>query len=180
MPGPDGTLTGVGRPQISEGTVQQAANGVKSSVNDLLVYYKAVLDAWRLETGSGISQDQNLPPLKSVKELLTPHIPLDPDADGQWYSAGWATSGPDDCSEKNDYVSLAKQSAAAYDDMWARWPDLDVPTYVFHFGTDEKGHIETLQWEHDPDVPGGETFVKKSNETLDHRVPTELSGTVKR
>lgn len=174
MPGPDGTLTGVGRPQISEGTVQQAANGVKSGVDDLLVYYKAVLDAWRLETGSRISQDQNLPPLKSVKELLTPHIPLDPDADGQWYSAGWAISGPDDCSEKNDYVSLAKQSAAAYDDMWARWPDLDVPTYVFHFGTDEKGHIETLQWEHDPDVPGGETFVKKSNETLDHRVPTEL------
>jgi hypothetical protein len=44
-----------------------------------------------------------------------------------------------------------------------RWPDLDVPAYVFHFGVDDKGHIGTLRWVHDPDVPEGETFVKSDS-----------------
>ncbi|KAK0732517.1 beta-lactamase/transpeptidase-like protein, partial [Apiosordaria backusii] len=178
MPAPDGTLTDVGRPEIAEGTVQQAANGVKSSVSDLVVYYKAVLDAWRSET-SGADHNYGSSPLKNVKELLTPHIPLDRDAEGQWYA--WLK----DCGEKNDYVALAQESAAAYDDMWtqlpkdirkakARWPDLDVATYVFRFGTDEKGNIQTLRWEHDPDVPGGETFVKKANDTAEEGARTEL------
>jgi CubicO group peptidase (beta-lactamase class C family) len=45
MPGPSGELIDVGRPVIASGTVQQGANGVKSTVRDLLTYYKAVLDA---------------------------------------------------------------------------------------------------------------------------------------
>lgn len=111
-----------------------------------------------------------LPETGAVIVVLVNSVPKNDAADwvGQLLLEAWL----DDCSKKNDYVSLAEQSAAAYDDMWARWPDLDVLTYVFHFGTDEKGHIKTLRWEHDPDVPGGETFVKKSNETLDHRVRT--------
>ena len=47
MPGPSGELTDVGRPVIASGTVQQGANGVKSTVGDLLTYYKAVVDAWK-------------------------------------------------------------------------------------------------------------------------------------
>jgi CubicO group peptidase (beta-lactamase class C family) len=43
MPGLDGTLTCVGRPAIANGTVQQGANGIKTTVSDLLTYYKAVL-----------------------------------------------------------------------------------------------------------------------------------------
>jgi CubicO group peptidase (beta-lactamase class C family) len=339
MPGPDEELTDVGRPVIAAGTVQQGANGIKSTVSDLLIYYKAVLDAWRSETGSAASQskESSSNPLKNVKKLLTPRIPLDPDAKGQWYGAGWAIAelpaplgsigtngmfvpamplvgrgckkeGSDEkakgptvwyhngslvgffssvhilpetgiiivvlvnsrpkndaadwvgqllveemlgCPEKNDYLALAKESAAAYDAMWAqlphdmekarspgthtqplsayagryynkvgnwfievvhdkeglqfsfqgratqchrlqtfgtdvfcwplteaesrargRWPDLDIPSYVFHFGADEHGNITTLRWQHDPDVPEGETFVKAK---ADERVHAELS-----
>jgi CubicO group peptidase (beta-lactamase class C family) len=338
MPGSDEELTDVGRRVIAAGTVQQGANGIKSTVSDLLIYYKAVLDAWRSETGSAASQskDSSSNPLKNVKKLLTPRIPLDPDAKGQWYGAGWAIAelpaplgsigtngmfvpamplvgrgckkeGSDEkakgptvwyhngslvgffssvhilpetgiiivvlvnsrpkndaadwvgqllveemlgCPEKNDYLALAKESAAAYDAMWAqlphdmekarspgthtqplsayagryynkvgnwfievvhdkeglqfsfqgwatqchrlqtfgtdvfcwplteaesrargRWPDLDVPSYVFHFGADEHGNITTLRWQHDSDVPEGETFVKAK---ADERVHAEL------
>ncbi|KAI1155278.1 beta-lactamase/transpeptidase-like protein [Nemania diffusa] len=327
MPSPTYELNDVGRPMIGDGTVQQGANGVKSTVHDLLIYYKAVMDTYRLETeGISIKPDRVTQPLRNVKALLTPYIPLDPDAGsaagGQWYGAGWAiaelpaplgsigTNGmfispmplvgkgckhddgsskkkiwyhngslvgffssvhilpesgtivvvlanaitkndaPDwigqllvehllDCKDRNDYVALAKESADAYDEMWRklpgdmekaktpgshsrplseyagryfntirnwfievvydgdglafsfqgrptqkhrlevfgkdtfswlltekqsrqrrRWPDLDVAMYVFYFGIGNDGSIGTLRWEHDPDVVGGEVFVK--------------------
>lgn len=97
MPGPSGELTDVGRPVIASGTVQQGANGVKSTVRDLLTYYKAVLEAWKEEDGASNTDTPaklSDSSLKNVKELLTPHIPLDPAAEphvgGQWYGAGWA------------------------------------------------------------------------------------------
>ncbi|KAK4203946.1 beta-lactamase/transpeptidase-like protein [Triangularia verruculosa] len=88
MPGPDGKLTDVGSPVIAEGTVQQGANGVKSTVRNLITYYKAVLAAWRLETGTVSLNGEPTSPLSEVKELLTPHIPLGPNSDSQWYGAG--------------------------------------------------------------------------------------------
>ncbi|KAI0206986.1 beta-lactamase/transpeptidase-like protein [Astrocystis sublimbata] len=330
MPSPECELDDVGRPVIADGTVQQGANGVKSTVHDLLIYYKTMLDTYRLETeGIGVESDRVTHPLRNVKALVTPYIPLDPDAGptagGQWYGAGWAiaelpaplgrigTNGmfvdpmplvgkgcgheeegpgkkriwyhnsslvgffssvhiiaedgtiivvlansitkndaPDwigqmlvehflGCKERNDYVALAKESADAYDEMWrrlprdlekakmpgshgrplieyagryfnatgnwfievtydddglafsfqgrltqthrlevfgqdafswllteeesrqrGRWPDLDVAMYVFYFGTGGDGSVQTLRWEHDPDVVGGEVFVKDS------------------
>lgn len=316
MPGPDGELTDVGRPVVSDGTVMQGAVGIKTTAKDLLKYYQAVLDAWKLETQSTKYRPSSDLPLKNVRNLLTEHIPLDPDPEfGQWYGAGWAiadlpaplgsigTNGmyvpkmpvvgkgtktrvwyhngslvgffssvhilpetgtiivvllnsipKNDCADwlgqllvealldnpdKNDYLHLAKESANSYDTMWTkleehfqkpgpsilasrslteyagkyfnapknwfievvekkgslqfafqglstqthqlhpygddvfawplkeedsrhvgRWPDLDVPTYLFNFGVDETERIKTLRWVHDPDVPDGETFVK--------------------
>ncbi|KAK4442855.1 beta-lactamase/transpeptidase-like protein [Podospora aff. communis PSN243] len=271
------------------------SNAVKSTISDLLVYYKAVLDAWRSETGSD-AIPKEASHLKNITELLTPHIPLEPDSKNQWYGAGWAiaelpaplgsigTNGmfvpdmplvcrrskteeesgegekkgptlwyhngslvgffssvhilPEDgiiivvlvnsipksdaadwigqpivqeqlgCANKNDYVALAKSSAKAYDNMWTqlskdvveararsapakhthrlsayagrykaiasswRWPDLDVATYLFHFGTDGGHGIATLRWVHDPDVPEGETFAKlPDTDGRTHREP---------
>ncbi|KAJ8129780.1 hypothetical protein O1611_g3849 [Lasiodiplodia mahajangana] len=334
MPDPSYKPQDVGRPVIADGTVQQGSNGVKSTIHDLLIYYKAVLDAYKLETEESINTEstQGTHPLRNIKALLTPHISLDPDAvpeaGGQWYGAGWAiaelpaplgsigTNGmfvdpmplvgrgcghgvngsnktkiwyhngslvgffssvhilpesgtiivvlansitkndaPDwvgqllvesflNCNERNDYIDLARKSADAYDKMWkklpgdmeraripgsnsfplpeyagryfnsignwfievthdadglafsfqgrptqehrleifgqdtfswclteeqsrkrGRWPDLDATIYIFHFATGNDGSIETLRWEHDSDVIGGEVFVKaKQNE----------------
>ncbi|KAI0407263.1 beta-lactamase/transpeptidase-like protein [Xylaria palmicola] len=341
MPSPGCELNDVGRPLIADGTVQQGANGVKSTVHDLLIYYKAVLDTHQLETKATKEKPDRLTqPLRNVKALLTPYIPLEPDAGhdggGQWYGAGWAiaelpaplgsmgTNGmfidpmplvgkgcryegrsgktriwyhngslvgffssvyilPDSgtivvvlansitkndapdwigqllvehllgCEERNDYVALAKKSARVYDKMWRaltsdmekartpgshsrplpeyagryfntignwfievthdarglafsfqgrptqvhqlevfgrdvfswllteaesrqcrRWPDLDVAMYVFYFGTGLDGSIETLRWEHDPDVPGGETFIKGKGITERAPIRNEL------
>lgn len=86
MPAPTCELTDVGRPTVSNGTIMQGANGVKSSVADLLRYYKAVLDAWRNET---LDPYPSSLPLKGISELLNPHIALDENGTGQWYGAGW-------------------------------------------------------------------------------------------
>ena len=43
----------------------------------------------------------------------------------------------------------------------SRWPDLDLPTYVFKFKADVSGCIATLRWKHDPDVPDGEVFMRE-------------------
>lgn len=346
MPGPSGQITDVGRPVIAAGSVQQGANGLKSTVRDLLTYYTAVLQAWNDENGCSNTADpgkSSASPLKNVGTLLTPHITLDhdtrPGAGGQWYGAGWAladlpaplgnigtngmflssmplvgknseeaqtkgeingtriwyhngslvgffssvhilpesgtiivvmvNSNPKNdaadwmgqllveeflqCTDKNDYVSLARESAAAYENMWkdlpgrldqaklpgsptkplseylgryynkvgnffievtenadglafsfqglntqqhqlhvfgedifswplseaesrrlGRWPDLDVPTYVFHFSEDEQGYMTKLRWEHDPDVPGGETFVRVRDDGTLENVCAEL------
>ncbi|KAI0099045.1 beta-lactamase/transpeptidase-like protein [Nemania sp. FL0031] len=209
MPSPSCELDNVGRPVIADGTIQDGANGVKSTVHDLLIYYKAIMDTYKLET-TGVNMDlgQVTHPLRNVKELLTPHIRLDPDeghgVGGQWYGAGWAIAelpaplgsignngmfinpmplvgkgcknkdgsgkkvwyhngslvgffssvhilpesgtiivvlvnsntkndAPDwigqllvehllDCKEPNDYLALAKESAAAYDEIWRKLP----------------------------------------------------------
>ena len=47
MPAPDETLTDVGRPTIANGTVKQGADGIKTSVGNVLQYYKAVLFSWK-------------------------------------------------------------------------------------------------------------------------------------
>ncbi|KAJ6022068.1 hypothetical protein N7540_007572 [Penicillium herquei] len=74
-----GGLTDVGRPVIGAGTVQQGANGVKSSVSDLLLYYKEVISAYKAERKRNSSY------------LVGNHIPLDPESNSQqWYGAGWA------------------------------------------------------------------------------------------
>jgi len=58
--------------------------------SDLLIYYKVVLDAWHSETGFDADAKATPSPLKNIQELLTHHIPIDPDATNQWYGAGWA------------------------------------------------------------------------------------------
>lgn len=195
MPTPEGHFTDVGRPIISNGSVMQGADAIKSNVKDLLRYYRAVLESWKQEKKlKGLSASDS--PLKNVEDLLTEHIPLEPDSDfGQWYGMGWAiadlpaplgsigTNGmfvprmpivargakktrvwyhngslvgffssvhiipetdsiivvlvnsipKNDCAdwlgqfileslldspEKNDYVSLARESARSYDQMW--------------------------------------------------------------
>ncbi|KAF7676170.1 hypothetical protein GT037_005675 [Alternaria burnsii] len=89
MPGPDGSLTPVGRPTIANGTVQQGANGIKTTASDLLQYYKTILHTWKTEVSTGSSDISS--PLKNVRELLTEHISMDPKSEfKQSYGAGWA------------------------------------------------------------------------------------------
>ena len=192
---PEGPPFLVESPLISGGTIKQGANGVKSTVKDLLTYYKAMISAVKAQANSGSSATPNLP-FRDVQKLLSGHVSLDPDsAYNQSYGAEWAiaelpsplgaigTNGmfipdmpvvgkgskkqkvwyhngnlvgffssvhilPDtdtaiivlvnslaknDCadwigqllletvldnSEKNDYLDLAKRSAAAYESMW--------------------------------------------------------------
>jgi hypothetical protein len=87
MPSPSCELTDVGRPVVSNGTIMQGSSGVKSSVADLLQYYKAVLESWKKEN---VDQNPSGSPLKGISELLSPHMALDESFTGQWYGAGWA------------------------------------------------------------------------------------------
>ena len=68
----------------------QGAAAIKSNVKDLLKYCKAFLESWKHESeleGTSVSES----PLKNVKDLLTGHVPLEPDSKfGQWYGMGWA------------------------------------------------------------------------------------------
>lgn len=194
---PEGQPFLVDSPIISAGTIMQGANGAKSTVKDLLKYYKAVISAFKDQSESGSSATPDLP-FRHIQKLMTSHIPLDPDSRfDQSYGAGWAiaelpstlgamgTNGmfiPDmpvmgkgsrkrkvwyhngslvgffssvhvlldtdtaiivlvnslakndyadwigqllletvlDNSEKNDYVDLAKRSAAVYESMWGK------------------------------------------------------------
>ena len=90
MPAPDRQFTDVGRPVISDGSLMQGADAIKTNVKDLLKYYKAVLDTWKEESAVEGSSVSDLP-LKNIKDLLTGHIPLESHSEsGQWYGMGWA------------------------------------------------------------------------------------------
>jgi hypothetical protein len=90
MSGPESQLKDVGRPVIASDTIQQGVNAIKSTDKDLLTYYAAVLAAWRRDMRSDADSESSLP-LKNIRELLTKHIPIDPDSEyGRWYGAGWA------------------------------------------------------------------------------------------
>ncbi|KAK3384248.1 beta-lactamase/transpeptidase-like protein [Lasiosphaeria ovina] len=87
MPGPRGKQTDVGRPVIAAGTVQQAANGIKSTCSDLITYYRALWTAFKRETSNDTSAKSVL---KHVTTLVSPHIQMNADNDSESYGAGWA------------------------------------------------------------------------------------------
>ncbi|KAF2801728.1 beta-lactamase/transpeptidase-like protein [Mytilinidion resinicola] len=86
----DGSSFPGGNPTIAEGIIMEGANGVKSTVADLLTYYKSVIKSWKEELSSGSSETDGLP-FKDIRTLLTGHISLDPESDcEEFYGAGWA------------------------------------------------------------------------------------------
>lgn len=77
------------RPHVSDGQLTCGANGVQSSVSDLLVMYKAFLAA-NAEKSSSVTAAKQVNPFKQVHTLLAPHIALsDEPLSKQSYGLGW-------------------------------------------------------------------------------------------
>lgn len=78
------------RPHVSDGKLTCGANGVQSSVKDLLVIYQALLAA-NAEQSSSVTATEHGNPFKQVPTLLAPHIALSDDPlPKQSYGLGWA------------------------------------------------------------------------------------------
>lgn len=87
---PNGQPFPIDSPKISAGTIMQGANGVKSTVTDLLTYYQAVVRAWKDQSHHESSTGPHLP-FRNMEQILTGHISLDSDTRyDQSYGAGWA------------------------------------------------------------------------------------------
>ena len=69
----DGTPHHLPRPEQGDGKLGEGAAGIQSSVRDLLTFYKHVMLAEQKET-----RGEQTTPLKDIKNLLSPHIPLEP------------------------------------------------------------------------------------------------------
>lgn len=77
------------RPHVSDGQLICGANGVESSVSDLLVMYQAFLAA-NAEELLSVTVAEHGNPFKQVHTLLAPHIALSDEAlSTQSYSPGW-------------------------------------------------------------------------------------------
>lgn len=63
------------RPHVSDGQLTCGANGVQSSVSDLLVMYQALLAA-NAEESPAVTAAEHGNPFKQVHTLLAPHITL--------------------------------------------------------------------------------------------------------
>jgi len=82
----------VHKPPIEAGATMEGAVGVKSSVHDLLIYYREFLRARKDQFARDSTSTPNSP-FKQVQELLRPQIVMDglPSAfDETTYSLGWA------------------------------------------------------------------------------------------
>ena len=76
-------------PKVAAGTIMQGANGVKSTVKDLLTYYKAIIDASKCSSDPDSSATP-CAPFKDVQTLITGHISLNSDPRyEQSYGARW-------------------------------------------------------------------------------------------
>lgn len=77
------------RPHVSDGQLTCGANGVQSSVSDLLVMYQAFLAA-NAEQSPSVTAAEHGNPFKQVHMLLAPHIALsDEPLSKQSYGLGW-------------------------------------------------------------------------------------------
>lgn len=91
-----------GQPQVGDGTIMVGAMGLKSTVNDLLTFYSAFMDAWQDQ----ITANNTTPtdsPFAQMNMLMKHHISIDsriegtPDAD---FTKGWVrTRLPNTMSE---------------------------------------------------------------------------------
>lgn len=88
----DGSPYPVGKPPIDSDSAMEGAVGVKSSVRDLLEYYKAFLEAReQQQDGRCTSTDEN--PFKQVQELLKERVKMNDlpaQIDKTSYALGWA------------------------------------------------------------------------------------------
>ncbi|KAK0516162.1 hypothetical protein JMJ35_000765 [Cladonia borealis] len=82
----------VRKPPIDSDSAMEGAAGVKSSVRDLLKYYKSLLDAREQQQNCGCTSTDDSP-FKQVQELLTERVTMDdlPAHIGKTsYALGWA------------------------------------------------------------------------------------------
>ncbi len=79
----DGTPCHLPRPQQEDGKLLGGAAGVQSSVRDLLVFYKNIMNAAQEQSHDG--------PLKNIPTILSPHIALEPEPSPleRSYGLGW-------------------------------------------------------------------------------------------
>ncbi|CAD6579656.1 MAG: hypothetical protein ASARMPREDX12_009328 [Alectoria sarmentosa] len=82
----------VHKPPVETSSEHEATVGVKSSVNDLIRYYAALLHATKEENRSSGTHERS-PPLSRARELLRPHTPMRrllPSFGKTEYTLGWA------------------------------------------------------------------------------------------
>ena len=82
----------VNKPPIDSDSAMEGAVGVKSSVRDLLKYYKSFLDAREQQQNCGCTSTDDSP-FKQVQELLTERVTMDNlpgHMDKTSYALGWA------------------------------------------------------------------------------------------
>ncbi|PVH88846.1 beta-lactamase/transpeptidase-like protein [Cadophora sp. DSE1049] len=86
----NGTPAKIPRPEIDSSSVIGAAGGVKSSIADLLLFYKSILSTYTQDT-CGNSSSASV--LKQVETIFKPHIVIgDNPIDKLSYSLGWVHS----------------------------------------------------------------------------------------
>ncbi|PVH81622.1 beta-lactamase/transpeptidase-like protein [Cadophora sp. DSE1049] len=108
-----GEVTAIGRPHIASGTVMAGANAVKTCGPKKKVWYN---------NGSLVgffSSVYIVPDSEIVIVVLTNSFATNDCAD--WIGQ-LLLEAAIDCPEKNDYISLAKESSAKYAEMWAVMP----------------------------------------------------------
>lgn len=80
------------KPPVETSPEHEATVGIKSSVNDLIKYYIALLNAAKEEVSSSGRHEQSSP-LKQARELFRPHTPMErllPSFGKTEYTLGWA------------------------------------------------------------------------------------------
>lgn len=91
-----------GHPQVGDGTIMVGAMGLKSTVNDLLTYCSAFMNAWQdqITTNKTTTPDS---PFAQMNMLMKPHISIDSRAEGTPkadFTMGWVrTRLPNTMSE---------------------------------------------------------------------------------
>ena len=86
-----GCIPNMERPHVSDGELTCGANGVQSSVSDLLVMYQALLLAANAGQSSAAVPAERANPFKQVPTLFEPHIATSEDSlQNQSYGLGWA------------------------------------------------------------------------------------------
>ncbi|KAK4183336.1 beta-lactamase/transpeptidase-like protein [Podospora australis] len=86
------TPVAIPSPPVRSGTVMAAAGGVKSSLGDLLKYYRALLKAASDQARSGHSKPltkDTSSPFVDIHHLWTPHASIDPGNYSSHYGLGW-------------------------------------------------------------------------------------------
>ncbi|KAK0726350.1 beta-lactamase/transpeptidase-like protein [Apiosordaria backusii] len=82
----------VARPALGKGTTMEAAGGIKSTLRDMLTFYKTFMHETNFQFSSG-SDASNFSPLKNCRMLTTNHARL-PEVSWreQGYALGWGRS----------------------------------------------------------------------------------------
>ena len=169
MPSPDGSLTDVGRRGIAAGSVQQAANAIKSTASDLLIYYKAVLSSLPSEA----LDQQHVHPGHALRGL---RIQEEGKERRQSKGPGRLGSSSQGRATHTHRLQVFGTDALCWplteSESRTRgcWPDLDLATVCVLLGVDGRGNVAKLRWAQNPDVFNGDLCQDKGRGTGSRRV----------